>query len=262
MYNPAKRAKKRVVVSSDKTKTLYSEEFDEAYHSAKDGALKESLQKHVNPALGIKSSKSKLVILDICFGLGYNTLATIYYIKKHDLPIKVHIVSPELDEELVRSLAGFDYPPEFDELKPVIQKISRDLYYEDERFKIEILIGDARKTVSEMIKNGSNCPLFDIVYQDAFSPTKNPMLWTKEWFRDIRALCRNDVVLTTYSTASATRMGLYENGFGVYIHRGSEVRYSTIASPMRLDGFEYIDMELKKIRNPNAKSLKDRDFFV
>jgi hypothetical protein len=51
-------------------------------------------------------------------------------------------------------------------------------------------------------------------------------------------------------------MGLYENGFKIFVHYGKGVRYSTLASPIMLDS-EYIDMELKKSRNPNAKSLKD-----
>jgi len=29
-----------------------------------------------------------------------------------------------------------------------------------------------------------------------------------------------------------------------------------------LDGFEYIDMELKKVRNPMARSFKDKDYLI
>jgi hypothetical protein len=37
-------------------------------------------------------------------------------------------------------------------------------------------------------------------------------------------------------------------------------RYSTIASPKMLENLEYIDMELKKIRNPIAQSFRDEDY--
>ena len=254
MYNENLRPQKEVVLCEDGTNTLYSKEFDEPYHSTKDGALHESLQKHVKPAFSLKSDKEKLTILDICFGLGYNTFATLYYIKKHNLKTKIHILSPEFDEELVRSLEMFDFPPEFNSLKHIIKAISQNLYYEDEQFKIEILLGDARKSIPQIQEK------IDIVYQDAFSPVHNPLLWTYEWFSDIRAVCQEDAILTTYSTAAAIRLGLYENGFYIFVHRAEKMRFSTIASPRILGGLEYIDMELKKERNPTARSMCDRDY--
>ena len=254
LYNKDLRPQKELVLCEDGTHTLFSKEFDEPYHSTKDGALHESLVKHVTPSLEISKERESLVILDICFGLGYNTFATLYYIKKHKLDTKVHILSPEFDEELVRSLSTFDYPKEFAELKDIIQAISENLYYEDEQFKIEILLGDARKSLP-LIKES-----VDIIYQDAFSPTHNPLLWTKEFFHDLSTLSHNDTILTTYSTAASVRLGLYENGFLIFIYRGEMTRYSTIASMKMLEGLEYIDMELKKERNPAAKSFRDEDY--
>ena len=254
MYNEKLRAQKELVLCEDGTNTLYSKEFDEPYHSTKDGALHESLEKHVKPAFGLKQNLPKVTILDICFGLGYNTFATIYYLKKHQINTKVHILSPEFDEALVRSLETFAYPKEFEALKEIIQTVSRELYYEDEQFTIEILLGDARESIPK-IKEG-----VDIIYQDAFSPAQNPLLWTKEHFAEIRKVSQDDAILTTYSTAAAVRMGVYENGFYVHIHRGELMRNSTVASLKRVEGFEYVDMELKQVRNPNAKSMKDAEF--
>jgi tRNA U34 5-methylaminomethyl-2-thiouridine-forming methyltransferase MnmC len=258
MYDERLRSYKEIVLCEDGSKTLYSKEFDEPYHSTKDGALHESLEKHVNPSFSLKSDKDELTILDICFGLGYNTFATLYYIKKNNLKTKVHILSPEFDEDLVRSLDTFDFPPEFDTIKPIIKAIAQDLFYEDEQVKIEILIGDARKVIRDLT------PLMkkkiDIVYQDAFSPAHNPLLWTYEWFRDVSVICKEDALLTTYSTAAAIRLGLYENGFYIFVHRAEMMRYSTVASLQMLEELEYIDMELKKIRNTEARSIKDIDY--
>ena len=254
MYNKNIRAEKSVVLCEDGSNTLYSKEFDEPYHSTKDGALHESLEKHVKPALTLTKHKKQLTILDICFGLGYNTFATLYYIKKHKLPTTVQILSPEFDEGLVRSLNTFEYPPEFNAIKEIIKAISRDLRYEDDQFKIEILLGDARKSIPQIKEK------IDVVYQDAFSPAHNPLLWTKEYFSDIRAICKEDALLTTYSTAAAIRLGLYENGFYIFVHRAALMRYSTVASLKMLENMEYIDMELKKVRNPTAQSMKDEEY--
>jgi len=73
---------KTIIATEDGTITLFSKEFDEPYHSTYDGALHETMEKHIIPAFSLQKYRDKIRILDICFGLGYNVLATIYYIKK------------------------------------------------------------------------------------------------------------------------------------------------------------------------------------
>lgn len=245
---------KRPIITEDGSITLFSDEFNEPYHSDKDGALNESLQKHINPAFKFKSGKNQLTILDICFGLGYNSFATLYYIKKNSLSTKVHIISPEFDRELIESLSSFEYPKEFEFLKPIIKELSRNFYYEDKQFKIEICLGDARETLPTLKTK------FDIVYQDAFSPANNPLLWTYEYFKAIKLLIKDDGVLTTYSIAASVRMGLDENGFKLFIYKGKKIRESMVASPSMLEELEFIDMELKKLRNKEARSMRDEEY--
>jgi tRNA U34 5-methylaminomethyl-2-thiouridine-forming methyltransferase MnmC len=74
-----------MVQSEDGSYTAYSNEFKEHYHSTRDGALHESLYKHVIPALEHHKERAELTILDICFGLGFNTLATLYYMQKKSI---------------------------------------------------------------------------------------------------------------------------------------------------------------------------------
>ncbi len=251
LYNPALRAEKKETLTKDGTTTLYTAEFDEYYHSLKDGALQESLQKHIIPAFKL-CKKEKLTILDICFGLGYNTLSAIYYYRLHSPDIKLHIISPEIDEELVRSLKGFKYPKEFDEFKPIIEAISDNFYYEDDKLKIEVLIGDARDSIKKIEQK------IDIVYQDAFSPRTKPALWSVEYFRDIKNIASEDIVVTTYSIATPARLSMYEAGFKVHILPKDKVLSGTIASLKKLD-LEEVDMELKKQRNPSAKAYRDSE---
>ena len=251
LYKPSLREKKDIIVTNDGTKTMYSAEFDECYHSTRDGALNESLSKHIIPAFNLQR-KNELTILDICYGLGFNTLTTIYYYKKYRPKTKLHIISPEFDKNLVESLKDFEYPKEFNSLKDIINLISKYGKYEDESILVEVLFGDAR----EVIKNID--VKLDIIYQDAFSPKKNPTLWTKEWFKDLKDISKQDVILTTYSSATPIRLALYENDFKLYNPPKADVRSGTIASLNNLN-LEPIDMELKKQRNPKAKALCDSD---
>ncbi len=240
-----------MTLSEDGSYTAYSKEYDEYYHSTKDGALHESLVKHVAPAFRLKKQEKELVILDICYGLGFNTLATLYYHQTNSLTSKLKIYSPELDATLVKSLVDFTYPKEFERLKPIIQALSEVGLYEDEHFYIEVFLGDAREYIQKFKKQ------FDVVYQDAFSPSTNPMLWTKEYFEDIKRSMKDNGVLTTYSISLATRLALFENSFNIYINTGDGYRDATVASLTKLDTFKEVDMQHKIRCNPDAQPLRD-----
>lgn len=245
-----------IVTTKDGTNTLYSQYFDQHYHSLKEGALNESLSKHVIPALHYHQKKKELNILDICFGLGYNSLATLYYIQNNHLDLKVNICSPEFDLELLQSLAHFPYPEEFDFLRGIIQTLSQTLFYEDEKCKIEIYHGDAREYL-QILYNQNRC--FDIVYQDAFSSEVNRLLWTQEYFGQIKKILNGDGLITTYSIATPIRLSIYNNGLNIYEYKPDSSNRITIAlnNKERVSQYKYVDMELKKIRNQSAAALHD-----
>jgi tRNA U34 5-methylaminomethyl-2-thiouridine-forming methyltransferase MnmC len=173
--------------------------------------------------------------------------------KKNGIKKRVNIFSPELDGDLVCSLKDFDYPDEFKEFLPVIKSISDSGEYVDENLHVKVVIGDAREYLLTCKER------FDIVYQDAFSPLVNPILWTKEYFADISRVIRDDGILTTYSMAFKTRLALYENGFNIYINSGEGFRDSTLASKSDINVTK-VDMEHKISCNSEIKSLCDVDY--
>ena len=241
----------KMILSDDGSYTAYSKEYDEHYHSTKDGAMHESMVKHVKPTFKLKEKQDEVVILDICYGLGFNTLATLHYYHSNNLTSKLKIYSPELDESLVKSLLNFTYPIEFERYKPIIKALSEVGFYEDESFYIELFLGDAREYISKFENK------FDIIYQDAFSPSTNPTLWTKEYFQDIKRSIKEDGILTTYSISLATRLALFENDFNIYLNIGKAYRDATVASLSKLTIFKEVDMKHKILCNPDAKSLRD-----
>ena len=242
-----------ITLSRDGSYTAYSKEYKEHYHSTQDGALHESITKHVFPASLHVKDKKTVHILDICYGLGFNTLTTLLHYKEFMPDVKLNIYSPELDSRLVKSLLNFTYPSEFDNLKEIIVVLSTEGAYSDENVFIEIFLGDAREYIKRFTKK------FDIVYQDAFSPSKNPMLWTQEYFSDIKNAIKEDGILTTYSTALKTRLALHVNGFYVYINSGEDYRDATVASLSELAGYKRVDMEHKIRCNPQIQPLQESE---
>ena len=243
----------RLAPSQDGSYTAYSKEYGEHYHSTKDGALRESFKKHIIPAFEHVQERDEVAILDICYGLGFNTLGTILYYRQHAPQKKLRIYSPELDAVLVRSLVHFDYPEEFEPLREIIESLSTEGVYENGTLRIELFLGDAREYVKRFHNH------FDIVYQDAFSPDVNPVLWTKEYFRDIARTIKDNGILTTYSTALKTRLALHQNGFLVYLAGAEGVRNFTLASKQPLQNAELVDMAHKIACNPGIKPLSDTE---
>jgi tRNA U34 5-methylaminomethyl-2-thiouridine-forming methyltransferase MnmC len=190
--------------------------------------------------------------------LGYNTLATLYYIEQNNLDIKINIYSPEFDLSLLKSLKSFQYPKEFEKFKNIIKILSQKLYYEDNRYKIEIFHGDARKYIKMLNNINKN---FDIVYQDAFSSDVNRALWTQEYFCDIKTILDENGIITTYSIATPIRLSIYNNNFKIYEYKPKNSNKITIALNKKEiyqdKNYKYIDMELKQQRNISAKALKD-----
>jgi len=233
-----------MVLTQDGTYTLFSEKYQQNYHNYKDGALSETLQKHIIPAFKYINKTDTLNILDICFGLGYNTFATIYYIKKHNLKTKINIYSPEIDKTLIESLQNFNYPDEFKNIENIIKSIITTYKYKDEQFNIELCIIDARDYLDILYKKNIQ---FNIVYQDAFSSDVNQELWNFEYFTKIAKLLSPNAIITTYSIATPVRINMYKNNLKIYQLKYNGKNKSTIASKQTLNdnNLKLIDMEHK-----------------
>lgn len=243
----------KIVKTKDGSNTLFSQKYNQHYHNPDDGAINESLTKHIIPAFTFHKDKKELTILDICFGIGYNTFSTIYYVIKNNLDIKLNIYSPELDGNLVKSLDTFAFPKEFEDIKHIIRAVAQNGFYSDEEIKIEVNIGDARDYIKNLEKNS-----FDIVYQDAFSSDVNFELWTKEYFDDIYKLCKKDCIMSSYAIATPIRLSMNEAGFYIYEHRPVK-RKITLAFKEKQEVIgKFVDMVLKKERNKEAVALYDK----
>ncbi|MFH1331897.1 MAG: MnmC family methyltransferase [archaeon] len=186
------------IVTADGSTTYYNEKYDECYHS-KTGAVEEAEKKFVEPA----KIKSGMRILDVCFGLGYNSMAAMQKAKK--LKITALEKDPEILKKGIKNKVK-GYEKEYRK----IREAAKNLQYKDNDVEIKIIIGDATKTIKKLDEK------FDAVFLDPFSPTKNPELWTEKFFKELKNRMKKGARLTTYSCAKAVRNNLKKAGFKVY----------------------------------------------
>lgn len=147
--------------------------------------------------------KDNPIIYDVCFGMGYNTLAAIRYLQ--DRPARFFLF--ENDEHLLDSLKEFDSGLDGFE---VIEKIVSEKQVEFANKYFELLVGDFRKKIGEVRKGA------DFVFFDPFSPKKAPGLWTVEVFKSLYQSMNRNGKLATYSYARKTRENLEAAGFTLY----------------------------------------------
>lgn len=153
-----------ITITEDGSIGLYDKKLDEVYHS-KFGAKKEAIEKFIEPALVLKDKKD-LKILDICYGIGYNTKCLLMYFKNIK---KIDCV--EINKDLVLNSYKFD----FDEKINAFIKDNLDKKSDLIQFHIE----DIRKFIQKTDEK------YDIIFHDGFCPNKQPELWSEELIFEI-----------------------------------------------------------------------------
>jgi tRNA U34 5-methylaminomethyl-2-thiouridine-forming methyltransferase MnmC len=213
------------IKTDDGTQTIFSHYFDESCHSSS-GALEETLQNYV---LGTEvpsrlqtsqMAQQIFTVLEVGFGTGIGYSATIDALKSRSIsPKSLSFISTELDEKL--ALFALENLVQGQYLKGYEKVIESGLTYfkgitHDGQF-MKVLIGDARETIPQWRAQGEKV---NAIYQDPFSPNKNPSLWTVEWFEELRSVSDLDCILSTYSSTKGIWKSMLEAGWRVSEAKG------------------------------------------
>lgn len=194
------------IVTQDGSITLYSEEFNEPYHS-KSGAIEEAIKKYVDPCQ-IANGQS---IIDFCFGLGYNSLAAMAM--HQNLTIYCLENDATLFLQLQSLVAHSPYGALYQELveKIIAQLPQTHFTITVQTHTLHFFIEDAAIAIKKIEPASVHAIFFD-----PFSPKKCPQLWTVPVFSDCYLTLKKGGILATYSYARIVREGLQTVGFQVY----------------------------------------------
>ena len=204
--------KRSIITTSDGSKTIQIEDWDEQYHSIH-GAIQES--QHVFIKTGLHHflklyQPDHLSILEIGFGTGLNAFLTALEAQTHKLKIQYDGVEayPVLEEELLQlnyaTLIAADqhhlfealHHDSWEEFQPLTSSFSlkkRQQFFMD--------IEDENR--------------FDLIYFDAFGARVQPELWTEAIFERMFKALKNKGVLVTYAAKGSVRRAMQAVGFTV-----------------------------------------------
>lgn len=196
-----------IIETKDGSHTLYSPQFDEIYHS-RNGALTES--EHIFIRNGLDACPGTVInVFEVGFGTGLNALLSWIYAESKEIQINYHSV----------------------ELYPVAQDLVAQINYPDiigHRDKFQRLHDTKWNEMTELSPhfslhkiNGSLIDLqfpsssINVVFFDAFSPEKQPELWTVDVFAKMYDMLAPGGFLVTYCSKSYVRRNMQQVGLEI-----------------------------------------------
>ena len=191
----------------DGSYTFFSDEFQEAFHSIY-GAKQEAEVKFVIPThlRQLAREKSQITLLDICYGLGYNSAAAIEAIWQINPQCQIELIGLEIAADVPQSAIAHNLLNSWQTPIPqLLATLATEFQVKHNLLQARLLLGDARVTIQQLTAQKW---LADAIFLDPFSPPKCPQLWTVE-FIDLVAQCLKPTGrLATYSCAAAVRTAL------------------------------------------------------
>ncbi len=244
---PSVDLSEKVVRTKDGSFTCINEKYGEPYHSITAGAVRECYEKFILPSGILEKAKylREINILDIGFGLGYNSAIAIYHLKRVNPDIRINIRAFDIE---VPSFIP-DLPDEYRNVhKEIINSLPE---YRKGYVEVKLILGDVREKLPDVDE------FFDVVFHDAFSPFRNPEMWTLDFLKVVYDKMQKEAVWVSYTSALCVRKALIDLGlsvkesFPVGRRRGGTVAFksdSVVTSRDILDSVE---------KSPYAIPLRD-----
>jgi len=197
----------KVIATGDGSHSLLNSDIQETYHSVH-GAIQES--RHVFILNGLQHfatahPRQPVRILEIGFGTGLNALLTVMFANEHTTQIQYESLEKyPLPESILLQL---NHGTELNEVKCF------DAIH-GANWNVETVITPGftllKKHIDVLIE-----PIegrYDVIYYDAFAPSKQPELWELEILRKVTERLRPSGILVTYCAKGQVKRDLASLG--------------------------------------------------
>ena len=140
--------------------------------------------KFVDPTqLAQAAQKPVLRLLDICYGLGYNTAAALQTIWAVNPSCHVELIGLELNPAVPQAAIAHHLFDNWNyEYTEILSQLAFEQQVQTDRLKAKLLIGDARTSIELVHQSGFQA---DAIFLDPFSPPQCPQLWTVEFIKQV-----------------------------------------------------------------------------
>lgn len=200
----------QIITTQDGSHTLFSETFNEIYHS-RHGAIQES--KHVFIKNGLEYfNLSAMKIFEVGFGTGLNALLTMLEAEKRKIKIEYEAI--ELYPVAIETIKELNYTQQLGYEFCYGPYHSLHLCKWNETH--EITPNFKFKKVNESLLHWQlPTGYFILIYFDAFAPTHQPEMWTAAIFQKMFDALVPNGILVTYCSKSSVQHSMKEAGFTI-----------------------------------------------
>lgn len=232
-----------LIPTDDGSFTLFSKAYGENCHSTS-GAIDET-NLHYIKGCAIPELANKLdeiSVLEVGFGLGVGFEQTL---KACENKCFLNFVSFEIDPELIEAVLNKN--------NYSFTKSENEYLVKTDSFFLRVFYGNAREKIKLLISD--HAYKYHAIFQDAFSPKRNAILWTTEWFKDLKVLAHADCILSTYSSSSSIRKSLIAAGWTVF--KGEKFGPKRSSTRAKLTGKQDPDIITHLERSPAVEITDD-----
>lgn len=220
-------------LTEDGSYTFFSQEFQETFHSSF-GAKQEAEVRYIQPCQlqQLATRQSRIRILDVCYGLGYNSAAALEAIWSVNPCCQVELIALEIAADVPRQAIQHNLLGQWQlTVVSLLTELANKSKVSQDLLAAQLLLGDARQTITSLVKQNWQA---DAIFLDPFSPPKCPQLWTVE-FIDLLSQClAPEGRLATYSASAAVRTALLAAGLNIGSINGAGRK-----SPGTIAAFKY-----------------------
>ena len=232
-------------INTNNGESLFLEEYGETVNPMM-GAIDFAYKNYIEPV----ELKEGMKILDIGFGLGYNSACAVSKVNR------LRIVGLEKDRKIINKIQTIKVPEDFEDSYFIIREAAGNLSFRDGSYDINILTGDARKTILTLNEK------FDIVFLDGFSTLKSPEIYTLDFLNEVKKRINESGTLITFNSSPIIRAALLQSGFKIKSFETGKNTKGTLASLNKdydLDGEElrFVKAFGAILRDENLKNKRE-----
>ena len=206
--------KVKIITTEDGSHSLYHEELQETYHSSH-GAFRESI--HVFMLYGLDSwlarnpNKFPIRVFEVGFGTGLNAWLALIWAEQNQVPVLYHSIEPfPLEATIYNQLNYTEHDHGIWHYHKYFQALHELPWNEGGPVSEYFNFKKDQTTLEE-----SDLYPADLVFYDAFAPSKQPELWKKEVLEPVVDAMRPGAAFTTYCAMGQLKRDLKDLGLEV-----------------------------------------------
>lgn len=207
----------KIITTEDGSHSLFREDLNETYHSSH-GAIGESTHVFINTGLDylfFEERKRDLKVFEVGLGTGLNAFLSGLFAAKYNTQIDFQSVEPFPVGESIYSHLNYGFD---EDSKQLLADIHKSPWNQTVQINPLMSLTKYESTLEDVDAPEN---YFDIIFFDAFAPSKQPEVWSLDNMMKCCKILKTGGLLNTYCAQGQFKRNLKAAGFEVESLQGA-----------------------------------------